>query len=130
LQISYDFLCFIKIDPFIPHHNKLCQSHSQRISRIDFKQTSKHHHMIHKISSILMHQYHFRDKLARCFRECLLPYKRRRVRAAEDGDGGAGGEVAFFRLVLLADALKIVRCDDGFQPSGEIAHVPGVVELG
>lgn len=77
-----------------------------------------------------MHQHHFRDKFARCLGEELFPYDRRRVWAAEDGDGGAGGEVAFFRLILLADALKIVRRDDGFEPFGEIAHVLGVVELG
>ena len=77
-----------------------------------------------------MHQHHFRNKLARCFRERLLPNKRCRVRAAEDGDRDSRSEVAFFRLVLLADALKIIQRDDGFQPLGEIAHMPGVVELG
>lgn len=77
-----------------------------------------------------MHQHHFRDKLARRFRERLFPDDCYRVRAAEDGDGGAGGEVAFFRLVLLADTLKIIRRDDGFQSFGEIAHVLGVVDLG
>ena len=77
-----------------------------------------------------MHQHHFRDKFARCFRKRLLPHKRHRFGAAENGDGSAGGEVAFFRLVLLADALKIVRRDDGFQSLSEIAHVLGMVDLG
>lgn len=77
-----------------------------------------------------MHQHHLRDEFARYFREVLFPQDRRRVRAAKDGDGGAGGEVAFFSLVLLADAGKVIRCDDGFQSIGEIAHVPGMVDLG
>gem|GEM_PF-6048430 len=86
--------------------------------------------MIDQIPVVPMHQHHFRNKLPRCFRERLFPHKRCRVRAAEDGDGSASGEKAFFHLVLLADTLKIVRSDDGFEPFGEIAHVPGVVDLG
>ena len=77
-----------------------------------------------------MYQHHFRDKLAGCYREVLFPDDRCRVRAAEDGDGGAGGEVAFFRLVLLADACKVIRRDDGFQPISEVADVLGVVDPG
>lgn len=77
-----------------------------------------------------MHQHHFRDEFAGCLGERLFPDDRRRVRAAEDGDGDAGGEKAFFRLVLLADTVKIIRRDDGFQPSGEVADMPGVVALG
>lgn len=77
-----------------------------------------------------MHEHHFRDEFAGSFCERLFPDDRRRVRAAEDGDGGAGGEKAFLRLILLADTVEVIRRDDGLEPFGEVADVPGVVALG
>lgn len=94
-----------------------------------FLQTSKHHHMIHPIPAVPMHQHHFRDEFAGCFRERLFPDDRCRIRAAEDGDGGAGGEKAFFRLILLADAFEVIRRDDGLEPVGEVANMPGMVAV-
>lgn len=85
--------------------------------------------MIHPIPAIPMHEHHFRDEFTGCFRERLSPDDRCRVGAAEDGDGGAGGEKAFFRLVLPADAFKVIRRDDGLQPSGEVADMPGVIAV-
>ena len=94
-----------------------------------FLQISKHHHMINPVPIVPMHEQHFRDEFAGCFRERLFPDDCCRVGAAEDGDGGAGGERLFFCLILLADTFEVIRRDDGFQPLGEVADMPGVVAV-
>lgn len=76
-----------------------------------------------------MHQHHFRDEFTRCFRERLFPDDRCRVGSAEDGDGDAGGEKPFFRLVLLTDTFEVIRRGDGLEPVGEVTDVPGMVAV-